>query len=58
LKKHLEEVIATDCDPIRAENQNDGWAVKIKRWAAYQIVRTGLKIVALFPNYHPFKNLE
>lgn len=58
LKKHLEEVIATDCDPIRAENQNHDWAVKIKRWAAYQIVRTGLKIVALFPNYHPFKNLE
>ncbi len=58
LKKHLEEVIATDCDPIRAENQNDDWAVKIKRWAAYQIVRTGMKIVALFPNYHPFKNLE
>jgi len=58
LKKHLEEVIATDCDPIRAENQNHDWAVKIKRWASYQIVRTGLKIVALFPNYHPFKNLE
>jgi len=58
LKQHLEVLITADCDIIQPENQNNNWIEKVKRWTSYQVVRTGLKIVALFPYYYPFKRLE
>jgi len=55
---HLKSVIETGCKQVFPIHQNNHWTAKLKRWAAYQLTRTTIKIVALFPYINPFKKFS
>ncbi|MCE9539751.1 MAG: cardiolipin synthase ClsB [Bacteroidetes bacterium] len=55
---HLKSVIETGCKQVFPIHQNNHWTAKLKRWAAYQITRTSIKIVALFPYINPLKKFN
>jgi cardiolipin synthase len=55
---HLKSVIETGCKQVFPIHQNNHWTAKLKRWGAYQLTRTTIKIVALFPYINPFKKFS
>ena len=55
---HLKAVIDKGCEQIFQKHQNNHWTARLKRWAAYQLTRTTIKAVVLFPFVNPFKKIE
>ncbi len=55
---HIKEVIETGCEQVFQKHQNNHWIAKLKRWAAYQLTRTTIKTVVLFPYLNRFKKFE
>lgn len=55
---HLKSVIESGCKQVFPMHQNNHWTAKLKRWAAYLLTRTSIKIVALFPYINPFKKFS
>ena len=57
-QNHLKTIIETGCEQVFPKNQNNHWLAKLKRWGAYQLTRTTIKTVVLFPYINPFKKFE
>ncbi len=58
LQTHFKSLIETGCEEITQKQQKNQWTAKLKRWAAYQLIRTVIKTVAIFPYLNPFKKFE
>jgi cardiolipin synthase len=54
----LKTVIETGCKQVFPIHQDNRWTAKLKRWAAYQLTRLTIKLVAIFPYINPFKKFE
>lgn len=57
-REHLKSTIETGCEQAFPEKQNNHWTARLKRWFAYQLTRTSIKMMVIFPYLNPFKKFE
>ncbi len=57
-KTNLKSVIETGCRQVFPISQNNHLFARLKRWAAYVLTRTSLKLIAAAPYFNPFKKFE
>lgn len=57
-KHELKFVIETGCEQVLTERQNNHWTARLKRWFAYQLTRTSIKLMVVFPYINPFRRFE
>lgn len=57
-KEHLQSIIETGCEQAFPEKQNRRWTARLRRWFAYQLTRTFIKLMVIFPYVNPFKKFE
>ena len=55
---HLKSIAENGCKQVFPIEQNNHWVAKLKRWLAYQITRTSIKIIAIFPYLNPFRKFS